>query len=246
VTSGKFRTRTWICLALGLGVTGVAVWLIQKRPPNPARADMEAAPPNLNDADTHGRRTAQARGPVPRLHTDPATVLPEPSAHAAFIDHTSRNRKPGERPLTLESVHAGEARHPWWADAMEQTVAARFTPEKMHALGLDSLRVDDLDCRSSSCRIIVSWDQAAQDVARQRLPNVTEKNPLELVEVETGPLGSLGAPVPSSLGTSLPGGYGARIREDGRMFVRYVFLFDHHSIDPTRYADWVRQLLAAT
>jgi hypothetical protein len=245
--------RQWKIVWLGLAavalVLAITFWIAGRdRVDIRAGVETQVAQPHGRGRALHG--SVGPSGPassVPRLRKDPAALsLPEPEAVNRFLAEVNKKRKPGEKQITLLALYEEEPRHPWWAGAMENAVKDRFADSKLRELGLETLKVDELECRTNTCKITVSWEQQAQDAAGRYFPDAHERNPLEMFAAEAGPLGTLGGPLSSTVGRPVPGGYGARLRPDGRSFVTHLFAFDEEGIDPGTYPEWVDRIVANT
>jgi hypothetical protein len=129
-----------------------------------------------------------------------------------------------------------ETRDDLWAPAMESAMRARLSQELLASLGLAELRVTQLTCRESTCRLVYEYPTRLDAVlAAHGLP--PEASPLALVEEQIGP------PAPVNLAT-----WREELTRDGTAFRRLGsdFRLDGESHDPAHYDRWSRAQLPRT
>jgi hypothetical protein len=159
----------------------------------------------------------------------------------AYREYRAQRDSPNPR-RAIEFLQA-ESRDAEWAEAMEKKLEGRFTKEVLALLGLPSLSLDRLECRSTSCLIDVSWTQADVDVAKIQ-PDAGKygSDPLGYLSVRTGQLAKLASRVRPTNGEQvLPGTYFVRLRPDGRFVATTVLLFGDEDIDPEAYSEAVER-----
>jgi hypothetical protein len=140
-----------------------------------------------------------------------------------------------------------ETRNPEWAKAMEQQLKGRFSPERLESPRLSDIRLDNVECRASSCQLEVSWGQATADHVAS-LPGSKEligADPVAMFTVATGAFGKWLERAELEPGdVRVPGTWRVRLRPDGRYATREIVLFGAEEIDPDDYGHWVQEARA--
>jgi hypothetical protein len=224
-----------------LAVVALLVWLVGSEP-----AGWLAG--QAGNSNGGGRQSASSRprasaarsdrrGPsIPRFSVE--EQRPPRFKPVAFLARQAQRHSWGYR-RTAADFFRQETRDEVWANQMEGILRARFDEKKLRELNIPSLRVDQLECRTSTCRLEVSWDQRDQ-VTTAKLSERVEIDPLSLVTTSTGPLAAVEFrenPVPGEV--VIPRAWAVRRREDGRLAVRDALLFGEKDIDPASYHAWV-------
>jgi hypothetical protein len=163
-----------------------------------------------------------------------------PEAYPAY-----KAQRESANPRHALEFFKAEKRNPAWADAMDQQLKARFSPDILALLSIPSLRLDEVECRSSSCRIEVSWSDADLEATKNQ-PEVEQSgpDPLAYLAVKTGQLAQLSSRPRPSFGTEIvPGTHFVRRTSDGRYATTSVLLFGEQDIDPDLYAAAVEKSL---
>jgi hypothetical protein len=126
---------------------------------SPTRIDEGGA--NRETPLPEGKVTASARRSVQAV---PPRFAPrfQPGALNAFM---AQVRAPHAR--TPDSYYEAERRNADWAKPMEERITLRFAPEKLKPIGLVGMALDGVECRSSSCKLDISWSEADLKVASQ-------------------------------------------------------------------------------
>jgi hypothetical protein len=142
-----------------------------------------------------------------------------------------------ERPRYPRDFFENESRDEAWAGAMEGRVRDRFSPDVLSGVGLSAMKLDAIECRSTSCRIEVSW--AAADAATAQAQPDAESyrgDPLAYLTHRTGWLASLASRVRPAFGeTWVPGTYFIKRTDDGRFTTTTILLFGDEEVDPDAY-----------
>jgi hypothetical protein len=217
----------------------ILIYLSRTRPPSSPHDDSQAGGAAQSYESKPNRKSAQMR--PPRFSAAPA---PKFSVREPAIMTVQRQRELGRSPPSFAKLHAAEPRDPVWAAAMETELRKRLKDD-FKGLGIESVNVDELDCRTSSCKLIVSWDRSAQAIAEARLANNDDqvKNVLVLLQYATGPLGSFSQEV-SPPGPPKPLWAPGVVLPDGRISTGAVILFGEANMDPESYPAWVAKLHA--
>jgi hypothetical protein len=142
-----------------------------------------------------------------------------------------------EHPRYPRDFFDNESRDEVWAASMEERVRERFSPDVLSQLGLSTMKLDAIECRSTSCRIEVSWADA--DTATAQAQPDTERyrgDPLAYLRHRTGWLARLASRVRPSFGeTWVPGTYFVKRTDDGRFSTTTILLFGDEDVDPDGY-----------
>jgi hypothetical protein len=143
------------------------------------------------------------------------------------------NKRGPKRPA---DYHAEEARDDAWATSMESHIRRRFGPEIVGQYGLNGLRADAIDCRTSSCRIEVSWTTDDVDSVQSK-PGGSQRDPLSWFVLQDGPLGTIESRARLKPGDVMAaGGWRVKQRPDARFATSYVVLFAKELRDPGQQA----------
>lgn len=176
----------------------------------------------------------------------PPKFLPKlPKYQTAAFDSFASNSV-GKNARLPDSLYRAEKRSLVWAGAMETTIGRRFDSLIRDRMKLPGLKADTIDCRTSSCRLEVSWDQADAIQAFERSAGTGENlDPLSLVNMEFGPLASIEyrEPVPTGA-VKVPLGWDTYRSEDGRFRTSVVLLMGPGEIDPGDYSSFLQQVAA--
>src|SRR4051794_32678038 len=143
----------------------IVIYLSRTRPSSSRNDDWPAGGTAPSHESKPNRKSTWTR--PPRFSASPA---PEFATREPAIMTVRRQRELGRSPPSLAKLHAAEPRDPVWAAAMETELRKRLNDD-FKALGIDTVNLDELDCRTSSCKLIVSWDKSAQAIAEARLAN---------------------------------------------------------------------------
>jgi hypothetical protein len=166
---------------------------------NPRRLQRHARPPRVTEA-----RPSRARVPEPRVH----------------------NLHLGLRASPVRLFEA-EPRDPDWAPVMESALLARFDQRLLTELGISELRVTEVECRQSSCRIELEWPRSLVDTLRESGRLKPNRTPLQLLITKHGPLASLYTRLTPRTPESPITGRGA-----------HLLMFGPDEIDPAAYPEW--------
>jgi hypothetical protein len=244
VQTAATRRRIWgtFIIVVGLATGLLLVRVSARRPPTEVAPDEARRVARENFSRLSLDRGETWRPPaVPRLSRSALGAKSEDKRPARFSpallqEFTAQMDKPGFK--LPHAFYAAEARREDWAVPMEKRLNERFAPDKLREVGLPTLQLDKVDCRSSSCQIEFSW-------TKSDLPAATKSenaarfggDPLGLLTYQTGPLGALTHRIPPRVGDVVaPGSYDVRIRPDGRFAATEVILFGAAEIDPETYA----------
>jgi hypothetical protein len=241
-TATRRRIRGPLIVGVGLATGLLLVRVSARRPPTASTPDEEARVARENRTGPPLDRGGTWRPPaVPRLSRSALSAKSEDAGPARFLpallqEFTAQLDKPGFK--LPHAFYAAEARREDWAVPMEKRLNERFAPDKLREVGLPTLQLDKVDCRSSSCQIEFSW-------TKSDLPAATKSenaarfggDPLGHLTYQTGPLGALTHRIPPQVGDVVaPGSYDVRVRPDGRFAATEVILFGAAEIDPDTYA----------
>jgi hypothetical protein len=163
-----------------------------------------------------------------------------PEAYSAYIA-----QRESASPRHAAEFFKAETRDPVWAEAMEARLRQRFDPTILATLQVPSLRLDEIECRRTSCRIDVSWNEADLQTTTQH-PDVERfgRDPLSYLAFKTGQLAQLSSrPRPPFGAKIVPGTYFVTIGPDGRYATTTILLFGEKDIDPNLYAAAVERSL---
>jgi hypothetical protein len=245
---GKARVRPATVIAMVLVASfGVVLLLSFSREVGP-ESDIGKVPPAAStgamQADSSGRATAAGR--LPRRPSAPNFVGSNsmntsrfvPEAYSAYIA-----QRESAAPRHAAEFFKAESREPVWAEAMEARLKQRFDPTILATLQIPSLRLDEVECRRTSCRIEVSWNEADFETTKQH-PDVERfgRDPLSYLAGRTGQLAHLSSRIRPPFGAEImPGTYFVRKVPDGRYAVTSILLFGEKDIDPDLYATAVEQ-----
>jgi hypothetical protein len=213
------RPASWFTSGQGRGASGV---------------QREAGSPP--GAPGSGARAARRAASIPQFSVAPRR--PPRFKPVAFLARQAQHQGFGYRKRARE-FFVEETRDEAWAGQMEGILRARFDEKTLRSLNIPSLRVDELECRTSSCRLEVSWDDRDDAVAQKQGERV-RMDPLSLVTSSIGPLAAIESRdnlVPGDV--VVPGAWAVRRRDDGRLAVRDTILFSENDIDPDSYRSWV-------
>jgi hypothetical protein len=235
------------CLLLGGGfavlVGGRALLLLPS-----TKSGTRSAAQELDIGDQHRRQRAGGRHttastPPPRLLV--ATNSEErPFRPAAFTAYRAQwNLPDSRRPW---HYHQAEARDPAWAPHVERNLARRFDPGLLRSLKLETLSLDEIDCRLSSCRLELSWTQADWDRAKGATDTTRHGgDPVGYLIARTGLLAVLETRIPPAPGQPIvPHAWFVTVRGDGRFAASQILLFGKDEMDPSLYAQFVDDSLA--
>jgi hypothetical protein len=182
----------------------------------------------------------------PRLVVDrpPVPAVPLPRSIVGAWQEEIR----GEDARHPVDIHGEQLRVEPWAGAMEEQLRARFSRRRLEPLGLTTMRLDELDCRQSSCRLEISWGDADLEATRQRWPRGKRwPDAGEFLTTMTGGLAMLETRVRPQVGEAVvPDSWHVRRRVDGRYAVTTVVLFGEEDIDPARYSAVIDRRSAPT
>ncbi len=213
-----FRHRgIGLLIVLALGFCG---WFVREEMSGRALTQGSAA--GGRDHPALGQDRAWVAHLLPRGRTVPRFVEPEPPSSLVHLPVQASSRP--------DLDYKSEDRHPTWAPAMEASLTkAWFSADVFERLGLGAMKVTDLSCRQTTCKLSYEYPSSLKkDVAASGLPL---GSPMQLVEEE--------------LGWAAPKGGGLRTRSferDGQAFdeASLVLGFDVASGSPETYAAWVR------
>jgi hypothetical protein len=93
--------------------------------------------------------------------------------------------------VTIAQTFEAEARDPRWASAMEQLLQARLNGALFSRLGLDRLTVLEIQCRTTTCRILTEYPRDWRDSLTVKLPEEYQRvvtYPSDVLALEDGPL----------------------------------------------------------
>jgi hypothetical protein len=169
--------------------------------------------PRHSTSASGGRAHATTGGGV-------APANPDPAAYRVLMATKSRPR----------DLYNAEQRHPTWAPAMEAKLERRFGPEL--AARWPGLKLEQIECRTSSCQVVVSLTEelvATADARHRSDPVRVPEGVMSQISTETGPFATLTNRLPDR---------GQPLRET------YVFVFGDEDIDPLDYDIWVARELA--
>jgi hypothetical protein len=220
-TSGRKIT---VVLGLLTLIAGFSVGWLKWRNARLAASDPGAAAgaePDVPQGNA-GRAVAGSRAARPPA---PATSLPPPTPASPAVEEVPApvgQALMGLGRYRAREVYNAEQRHPIWAPRMETQLQARFNPTSMAKF--PGLRVADVECRTSTCRVTIEYTQELMD---QLFPGQKD-NPeqgyvFDRFTAENGPFARLSNMV-------LP-------REPLRETA--VFVFGKNDIDPARYTSWL-------
>jgi hypothetical protein len=203
-------------------VAGVVVALLRRPLPRTETPVQEAAV--ADEAPAPGALPLQRpeRRPPSRAEAPSQPAAPRPTAVGLAI-FKSMPSKP-------EEIYNAEKRSPQWASAMEGNLAARFD----HAI-LDELpgfKVDDIECRTSTCRIEVEYPASLPETLIEQGKLKKPGNPLSLVIRRTGQYARFTKLIKDPEVHSGPDG---PTKKDS-----LLLLFGSEEIDPSAYASWAR------
>jgi hypothetical protein len=192
------------------------------RPAAAASPSTTSVPPRrLEEQRRQSSRTGLA---PPAFTTGGARSRFEPSAHRRY-------EATHEDPIKL---YEDEARDPIWAPAMEASVRQNLS-ESVKALGLPSTKISALDCRSSSCKVQLSFTKA--DLAMAEKEGAI--HPTELLFMHGGHFASQETDVLVDHGPTMPGpDESVAVLPDGTFEKTSVLSFGEEDIDPARYRAW--------
>ena len=139
-----------------------------------------------------------------------------------------------DAPRPPEWYFEAEKRDPEWASRMEANLSQRFDAAVLESSGVPSVKVEDLVCRQSSCRITLSWNQSDMDGV-QSDPFAGWKDPLTRLVHSTGPLAAMETRL-SPTGRPLPNSNEVGVSADGRLQTTAILMFGREDIDPDSYA----------
>lgn len=128
----------------------------------------------------------------------------------------------------LTEVFERERRHPQWAPEMEATIRIRLSYENLKRVGLQDLKMADMECHTSSCRIVFEYPVDLQQ--RVRAEGLGEDvMPQTLLALESGPLAPKGLLERSEFFT-----------KDGKAWRRDVSInaYDAETMDPDNHRAW--------
>jgi hypothetical protein len=216
-----------------VAVLGLGLWqLLGAGPADRGGAGLAALPARALDGAGRGTRGRPAVPPrlLPAEHVAAPTF---PTSAEAF---EAQVRSPEPRhPIDF---HRDEPRDERWARAMERTLAARFSPAALAQEGLRTMKLDQVECRRSSCRLEISWGEADMVAAASIRPNERSwPDPVEYFQMRTGPFATIGSrarPRPDEF--ELEDSWRIRVRGDGRFAVTTVLLYAQKDLDPARFA----------
>jgi hypothetical protein len=220
-----------------LGLFAVGRW----RGAPPAAADYPRDTVSRDDQDDQDDRTVARPTAGAPLPARPPKLIAAQTADRTRTSNEAfhaQGRGPGSRKPS--DFHKEESRDPVWAGAMEKRLDERFAATKLQELGIAGLKIDSTDCRTSSCRLEVSWTM--EDLQALEKPGGEHLDPLSLLTWSTGPLAATEYRtklVPGDL--RVPGAWNVRRRPDGRFSTTTVVLFGDDDIDPNRYHERTAQ-----
>jgi hypothetical protein len=185
---------------------------------------------------------AAARISPPKLLIDEGSVGKLPTSVAENWMAQSRGKN-ARHPIEL---YREQPRNEEWAGAMEGQLNARFSAERLTPLGLTTMKLDEVDCRESSCRLEISWGDADLEAAKNNW-KAPERWPDAAVYLttNTGGLAYVETRVRPKLGeVVIPDAWHVSRRPDGRYAVTTVLLFGPEDIDPTKYTQVIERAFA--
>jgi hypothetical protein len=245
-----WRTRVLlVALAAGLIAAVIALLAPSRTPVSGSATGPGPAGSAEATAQSAGRSATRPARP-PRLTAgaaeSPPTEVPAPrftptAFNALFAQDLSR--RDAKTPRTF---YLAEQRSDPWASDMESQLQTRFSIEKTGPLGLSDLKLDKVDCRSSTCQVEFSWsDQAAASGRNSKDADRFGGDPLGLLTLKQGPLGGITERLPPEYGTPIvPGSYNVRRLPDGRYAATEAIVFGKDEIDPATYAEATERFVA--
>jgi hypothetical protein len=170
--SGSWRqAQRWLVL---VGVIGCLAILALRAAPEPSMKDDDASMERSTSIraeypySRHRRSFSQGEGSQPYRGEVP---LPMAATHNRWRTSLMGDLVRAVRSLwtdspPIEAFHGAETRHPEWAPAMEALVRARFGASAVARASLPGLQIESIDCRSSSCRLLISYPRELENGGR--------------------------------------------------------------------------------
>jgi hypothetical protein len=194
-------------------------------------------------SDRDGATEKGRRGP-PRLLVDRSSLASDLASRSIVASWVAQSRnKDARHPIDLLMA---QLRSEPWAGAMEKLMSDRFSRERLEAVGLTTMALDEVDCRESACRLEISWADADVEVARKswKFPERWPDAQIHLTN-KTGGLATLETRARPKAGeTVVPDAWHVRRRDDGRYAVTTVVLFGEEDIDPNKYNAVIERAVA--
>jgi hypothetical protein len=188
------RGAVLVCL-IGMGILAFVVGLRLRTSPRLLQehedADTSAsstANRNANDPLGHHARESLINSERKwSLASKLTTTSPPKFEPEAYREYVAQRKLPNSK--FPKAYYVAEARNAKWAGDMEGQIQARFDPEVLQKLRVPGLRVEKVNCRTSSCRLEVSWSLDDLTAAHDRPGQPAD--PLVLLTSTTGPLAAL-------------------------------------------------------
>jgi hypothetical protein len=213
------RKTLYISVPLAVAV-GILLALLQRwRTPDPGNT--RAHQPSPRTAAANNRAIAAEKGgrptSVPNLRTErrrPPTAL-----------------ELQDRNITLAQSYNAEPRDPTWAPAMESSLHSRF--ESALPDWLKKISVSDVECRTSTCRLVTNYPSALMTTSLERAAaeGLPPTSPIEHLVLESGPLAG-GTSVLKSETVVGPDGV-------EQQQITWVLGFSPNEFEPASYSTWV-------
>jgi hypothetical protein len=234
------RHGKFLFLCASVIVLAISIYLFRapdsRAPSSSSKSQVRAAPALSTNRHPTGpeEHIGRIERPPPKFRTpEKAVGRYQPVAMREFW--TQKNSKDIKLPWYY---YEREKREEPWATEIEKQVRAKLAPEHVKALGLESVSLDEIDCRASSCRAIVSWSKE-DAVAVSSINDANAPDPLYYLHLKDGRLAHGTWRVPAKPGELLdPHTKGGTVRvklRDGRFFVEQVLLFNEDDIHPDDY-----------
>ena len=134
----------------------------------------------------------------------------------------------------------GEVPDPTWADPMERHLLNRFAASTMRDLGIPTVTVEEIECRSTMCLLEVSFETSDWEVSKRLTGGA---DPIDVIVRSSGPLAPLTyRPLPAVGDHVVPQSWFVRVGSNGTYRTTMVLGFDEHYVDAGSYVANIRRL----